>query len=90
MKGAIIWTILPYLATKLDNYYNEIVGDEIDGKRITGLKKTIKLIYPYLYAIFGIVQTFYKFRYLYLQESKDYYYNLFYRLANVHLQYKES
>jgi len=36
------------------------------------------------------MQTFYKFRYLYLQESKEHHYSLFYKLANVHLQYKES
>jgi hypothetical protein len=67
LKGALIWTILPYLGTKLENVYNEIVGDEIDGKRVVGWKRVVKLVYPYLYALWGILQTICKFRYLYLQ-----------------------
>ncbi len=66
LKGAIVWAILPYLATKIDNYYNNIVADEIDGLRISTFKKIIKTIYPYIYVIVGLIQTFHKFRYLYL------------------------
>ena len=55
LKGAFVWAILPYLGTKIDNYYNNIVADEIDGHRITTFKKIIKTIYPYLYAIIGLV-----------------------------------
>lgn len=36
--------------------------------------------------IFGLLQTFYKFRYLYLQDGKDYYYHLFYRIEKLHLK----
>lgn len=66
LKGALIWTILPYLITKIDNAYNTIVGEEIDGKQLSTWQKIIRSIYPYIYTIISIVQTIYKFRYLYI------------------------
>jgi hypothetical protein len=40
----------------------------------------VKEVYPYLYALWGVVQTLLRFRYLYLQDQKDHYYHLFYLL----------
>lgn len=91
LKGALIWTILPYLANKLDNYYNQLVGEEIDGKRLKLLQKILKEIYPYLYAVVGLLQTFHKFRYLYQEADKeDRWYHLFYRFQKLHLKRSSS
>jgi len=27
LKGALIWAIIPYISTKIENYYNEVVGE---------------------------------------------------------------
>lgn len=65
LKSAIVWTIIPYVITKIENYYNQTVGEEIDGKKLGTFKKLFKVIFPYLYTIVSVVQTLYKFRYLY-------------------------
>ena len=35
----------------------------MDGARLNLLKKIIKSVYPYLFALINLLQTFYKFRY---------------------------
>ena len=42
LRGAFIWAILPYLGSRLNTWYNEIVGQEIDGIRLGFFKKAVK------------------------------------------------
>lgn len=65
LKSAIVWTIIPYVTARIENYYNQTVGEEIDGRKLGTFKRLFKLIFPYLYTIVSVVQTLYKFRYLY-------------------------
>lgn len=87
LRGALVWTILPYIGSRIDRLYNDIVGEELDGRSLTNWKKVLRSIYPYIYALFGLLQTFYRFRYLYLQgEKEEYYYHLLYRIEKLHLR----
>lgn len=50
------------------------------------IKKIVKEIYPYMYAIFGLLQAFFKFRYLYVDAENDKnYYHIFYLFEKLHL-----
>ena len=85
LKSALIWTLIPYCLTKLDNYYNKLVGEEIDGKNLSFFNKAIKIIYPYLYCVINIIQVIYKFRYLYIHDDKEYYYSLLFKIDGTKL-----
>lgn len=89
LKSAIVWTIIPYFLTKVENYYTQIVGEEIDGKKLGVIKRIFKLLYPYLYMVVGILQAAYKFRYLYSMSDKEKYYNLLYQINGVHLGHRQ-
>ena len=70
IKGALIWAVIPYLTAKFDLLFKKIEADQIDGvNNISFFKKAFKAIYPYVYLILSLLQTFYKFRYLYLQNG---------------------
>ena len=56
------------------------MGQEIDGKKLTTFNKMIKVVYPYVYCVMNIIQVIYKFRYLYIHEDKEYYYNLMFKI----------
>jgi hypothetical protein len=89
LKSAVVWTIIPYLLTKIDGYYNQLVGEEIDGQRHGLIKKGFKMLYPLIYAVVGILQVLYKFRYLYSMSEKEKYYNLLYQLNGVQLGHRQ-
>lgn len=90
LKSALVWTIIPYLLTKVEAYYMQLAADEIDGKRLSFLKKPFKTIYPYLYTIVGILQVVYKFRYLYTKSEKQKFYHLLYQINGVHLGHRQT
>lgn len=75
---------------KLENFFNEVVGEEIDGKRLSRIKKIYKTIFPYIYTITSIIQIILKFRYLYSFSEKEKYYSLWYQINGVHLGHKPS
>ena len=65
LKGALIWTIIPYITQRIEILYNELVADQLEGRAIEKLKLFFVKIYPYIYMLAVLVQTVYKFLYLY-------------------------
>ena len=87
-KHIIVWFVIPYLFRKLDDYFRREQQEQENGRRFRGIKKVFMKVYPYLYAILGIIQIVFKFKYLIHENSK--FYSLEYYATKTQTKYIET
>ena len=85
LKHLIVWFIIPYILKKIEAKYKNLKFEEENGVRVEGFRKYFIKVFPFVYALLGIVQTFMKLGYLILKETQ--YYNLQYLVTRVKTTY---